>query len=95
MKNRIKMKTLLPTDYFTEKSINFFNNRRIHPSVSILNTPRAGLSEFDSRHEPIFFLRHCVQTGSGAHTDSYPMDTMDFSPNEAAGQAVTLTTHHS
>jgi len=36
---------------------------------------RAGLSEFDSRQNRDFSLRHSVQTGSGAHPTSYPMGT--------------------
>jgi len=40
-------------------------------SVSVLTRLRAGRPGFDSRHGKRFSLRHRVQTGPGAHQDSY------------------------
>jgi hypothetical protein len=35
----------------------------------------------------------CIQTGSGAHPASYPMDTGVLSPGVKRGRGMTLTTH--
>jgi hypothetical protein len=40
-----------------------------------------------------FSSRLCVQTGSGAHSASYPMDTGGPFPGVKRGQGVRLTTH--
>jgi hypothetical protein len=45
-----------------------------------------GITEFESRWEQDFSPLHAVQTGSGAHPASYPMDTGDSYPGgKAAG----------
>jgi hypothetical protein len=38
----------------------------------------AGRPGFDSRQGQEVFLLHTIQTGSGTHTDSYPMQTGGF-----------------
>jgi len=43
---------------------------------------------FPERTEGIYSLRHCIQTGSGAHHASYPTATRGYFPD------VNLTTHH-
>jgi hypothetical protein len=40
----------------------------------------AEVSEFESRYGQEFPLLHVVQTGSGAHPASYPMETGDSFP---------------
>jgi hypothetical protein len=40
-----------------------------------------------------FFIHHHLQTGSGAHPDSYPMDTRGSFPGGKAAGVVKLTTH--
>jgi len=50
-------------------------------AVSMVTRLGAGRPGFDSRQrQEFFFLRHRVQTCSGAHPVSYPMGTGDLSP---------------
>jgi hypothetical protein len=51
-------------------------------SVSIVTGPRTGQPGFHCQHEQgrYFSLCHRVQTGSGAHSASYPMGTAALSP---------------
>jgi hypothetical protein len=45
-------------------------------SVSIVTRLQAGQPAFDSRQGLEYFsFRHCVQTGSGPHPASYPVET--------------------
>jgi hypothetical protein len=39
-----------------------------------------------------FSLLHNIQTGSGAHPTSYPMDTVDCFPRGKYGRGIKLTT---
>jgi len=49
-------------------------------SVSTVTRIRTGRPGFDSRQRKEYSLRQRVQTGSGAHSTYYPMDTRSFFP---------------
>jgi hypothetical protein len=62
-------------------NIKYYAVKRSHgSSVSIVNRLGAGRSGFNSWQSGIFSPFHCVQTGSGANSATYPVGTSNSFP---------------